>query len=145
MDNDITKSRSGDSFCGSSQIATGKLNNEENNHKKETSDGIDWSQPVVKTTNQTADAIDWSTPSVKSTNPFHSTNPFQSAGDMDWGQPVTKFDDEELDLTLDMDDHDTKSDSEIESRDKLLKGGSLEVGADAETTSGAIHGVYKFN
>lgn len=144
MDSDITKSRSGDSFCGSSQIVTGKLGDDSNiNTKTEASSGIDWSQPVSSKLQQnagsidwgqpvkmqqTADAFDWSTPSTKSSN--------ATAGGIDWGAPVTKFEDEELDLTLDLDDHDTKSDSEVESKDKLLKSISQEGREEEDITAG---------
>ena len=121
MDNDITKSRSGDSFCTTSMITTGTLADEASSStgkaQQDTADNMDWSRPITK---QTADAFDWSAPVV-------STN---QASELDWAQPVSKFEDEVLDLTLDTDDHDTKSDSDIESKEKLLKSASMEGGGD---------------
>ena len=74
-----------------------------------TSGGFDWGQPISSNNTQTADALDW-------------------------GAPVSKFGDDELKLDWGDDDAvngvdddcDTKSDSEVETQDKL-KGPSTDV------------------
>ena len=87
------------------------------------SSDFDWSTPV-STKIETADAFDWSTPVTANTS--------QTVDSIDWGAPVSKFEDEGLDLSLDkegdQDDCDTKSDSEIERKDKLNFGASSDAG-----------------
>ena len=127
LDSDITKSRSADSVSQHSEIQSGILEEGINkagdmsSSNNQTADSMDWSQPVINTTNQTADSFDWSKPVT--------SNIGQTSDAFDWSQPVSKFDDEPLDLGFedkDPDEQDTKSDSEVESKDKLLKNQSVE-------------------
>ncbi len=116
MDSDITKSRSAESMTAkSSGISTGNLAHPVEEQK---ASDMDWSQPLK--TKDTSDAFDWGAPVSSTKQPNDNLN--SKVDEVDWGAPVTKFEEEELDLTLDGDDDcDTKSDSEVERKDKLFK------------------------
>ena len=135
LDNEITKSRSNDSVS-KTQIHSGTLDentmNSTNLAKSSKSSDIDWSQPFNSSQmNSTSGGgggggFDWSQPV--------SSNITQTADALDWGAPVSKFEEDELKLDWGDDDAvngvdddcDTKSDSEVERQDKL-KGPSVEV------------------
>lgn len=138
MESDITKSRSGENMSKQASINTGTLQDS----KDDGTSDFDWSKPVSNKI-ETADAFDWSAPVM--------SNGIQTADSFDWGAPVSKFEKEGLDLSLDkekeQDDGDTKSDPEIERRDKLMLGTSsdkLKSLNDAETCADIMAQQLKF-
>lgn len=105
-ENDITKSRSADSVSNKSAFSSGIIDGTEapDSSLKQGVNDFDWSQPAQ-----------------------------QTASSFDWGAPVTQFEDEKLELSFELeDDTDTKSDSEVESKDKLLRQGASEEGKGEE-------------
>ena len=118
MNSDITKSRSADSVCSKAGLNTGTLDAVTEPVKSQ-----DWSAPCIS---DKLPDTDWSRPLAN--------GGLQLSGGLDWGSPVSKFEEEKLDLGFsddDADDSDTKSDSEIESREKLGSTDSVEAEKEA--------------
>ena len=127
VEESMIKSNSSNLESPNTQVNTGTLEDFSKAQREvEKSSDMDWSQPVSNGVKATSDAFDWSQPvssSLKqnSSDAMDWSKPVSSTADaLDWSQPImsSRFDDDKLDLSFD-DDKDTKSDSEIESKDKL--------------------------
>ncbi|XP_064619402.1 dmX-like protein 1 isoform X3 [Lineus longissimus] len=99
-----------------SSIETGTININIGDKPQQNASTFDWSQPV-SSKKDTSNDFDWGTPIT-----FQAK---KDDDDIDWSKPLTSNRFKDMDYNFD-DDGDTKSDSEIESKDKL-KSKSLDV------------------
>ena len=114
LDTDVTKSHSCDSMTGSALIQTGVLDTAVTS----TSATTDWSKPVM---NGNAINHDWSQPLTTTSG----SGGGGSGGGLDWGQPATKADDDELKLDW--------SDDDGDDGDSSSGGGAKSIGGDTKS------------